>query len=127
MYRKDQYATYNGKEYRIVRTRKNELFLISNDDQDVKKGFKKYAEGVYEKKINESEITDVFYIYSVAEYKGHEFEVVGSKGEDTVIIGTSNAEIAEELEFSRTDKYYYEKIVSIELVNIYEKREKASM
>lgn len=117
MVRLGTYINYNGKEYKIVRTKENELFLISNDDQDVENGFTLYAEDIYHKKVNRSEITDVFYVRTVATYKGFEFEVLGIQNEDTVV-GTNNAQLAEELGFTRTDKFYYEKVVSADEVVI---------
>ncbi|MFS0864284.1 hypothetical protein [Fredinandcohnia sp. 179-A 10B2 NHS] len=118
MARKGNYTNYNGKEYKIVRTKESEIFLLSNDNQDVEKGFEKYAEGVYQKKVNESELTDVFYVHPVGKYKGHEFDVIVNQSGDKVNLGTNNAKLAEELGFNRTDKFYYEKVVSADEVVI---------
>ncbi|WP_449536244.1 hypothetical protein [Ferdinandcohnia sp. Marseille-Q9671] len=87
MIRKGNYANYNGKEYKFVRTKENELFLISNDYQDVENGFEKYAKGVYQKKVNESDLTEVFYVHPVGIYKGHEFDVLVSQKGKTLNIG----------------------------------------
>jgi hypothetical protein len=126
MIRKGKYALYNGDEYRFAKSKANTIELISNNLADLNKGFKKYAENVYVKTVTLGEIDKLFYIYSYAKYKGVEFPA--SKGEDgTVLLDTSDTELAKQLGFERTDKYQYSKYVPYDEVDIFEKVEPYKM
>ncbi|WP_405101042.1 hypothetical protein [Oceanobacillus sp. FSL H7-0719] len=122
MVRKGDYTYYDGKEYRLVTDRNGKTFLISNDSTDIKKGFQKYSDGVFQKEIDLNEIGDIYYIHPYAIYNGEEFDAKVNKGKNTVKLGTSNSTLATKMGFDRVDKYYYEKNVSVDKVNLFEKK-----
>lgn len=79
---------------------------------------------MFQKEIDRKELGDVYYIHPYAVYKGKEFDAIVNEKRNTVNIGTSDATIAGNMGFDRTDKYYYEKNVSIDEVSLFEKKEK---
>jgi hypothetical protein len=122
MIRKGKYALYNGIEYRFTKSKSKKLELISNNLNDLNKGFKIYAENVYVKAVTLNEIEKLFYIYSYAKYKGEEFPA--SQGSDgTILLNTSDTQLAKKLGFDRTDKYQYSKYVSYDEVDLFERVE----
>ena len=122
MVRKGDYTYYDGKEYRVVTDRNGKTFLISDDRTAIKKGFQKYSDGVFQKEIDLNEIGEVYYIHPYAIYNGEEFDAKVNKNNNTVNLTTSNATLAKKKGFDRVDKYYYEKNVSIDKVNLFEKK-----
>jgi hypothetical protein len=75
------------------------------------------------KKVLKNQLEQVFKIYTFAIYRGFKLSVGNVKGEE-VLIGTSDSKIAEQLNFDRTDKYFYEKWVNrSELELLEEKKE----
>lgn len=122
MVRKGDYTYYDGKEYRVVTDRNGKTFLISDDRTAIKKGFQKYSDVVFQKEIDLNEIGEVYYIHPYAIYNGEEFDAKVNKNNNTVNLTTSNATLAKKKGFDRVDKYYYEKNVSIDKVNLFEKK-----
>lgn len=124
MIRNGNYTKYNGKEYRVITDKTGRTYLLSTNKAELKNGFHEYASGVFQKKVDQKELDDVYYIHPYAIYKGKEFDAIVNKKANTVNLGTSNATIAGDMGFTRTDKYYYEKNVSINEVSLIEKKEK---
>lgn len=114
------YTNFNGKEYKVIsRDRNGKTFLLS-DSAEV--GFDKYDEGIYEKEINKADLTNFYSIEPRAKYEGYTFPVRTKIIKGNVCIGTDNAELAKKLNFERTDKYFYEKWISKEDIQIIEER-----
>ncbi|HHQ1173347.1 TPA: hypothetical protein ACSKOY_001504, partial [Listeria innocua] len=66
-------------------------------------------------------IKELYEISDIVVYKEKEFESI-TETKDFFRIGTINTEIAKELNFERTDKYYYEKWVPKNEVKIEKER-----
>ncbi|MEC5425165.1 hypothetical protein QGM71_16890 [Virgibacillus sp. C22-A2] len=124
MVRKGEYTNYNGEEYRLVKGSRGKSFLISNASKDLKKGFERYADGVYQKEIDSNEVGDVYYIHPYAIYRDKEYDAIVNEKKKTVNLGTSDSTIANSMGFDRTDKYYYEKIVPLDEVILCERKKK---
>ncbi|MGM7723473.1 hypothetical protein [Metabacillus sp. Hm71] len=124
MIRKGKYVLYNGEEYKFtnLNSHLNSIELVSNKPNDLNKGFNLYAENVFVKTVSLNDIEKLFYVYLYVRYKGKEFPA--SDGKDgTILLDTSDAEIAKELDFEQTDKYQYSKYVPFQEVDIFEKIE----
>lgn len=120
--RKGNYTIYGNKEYRFTIEEDNSISLISNDIIDLQKGFKKYAHGVYIKSVESNELKETYYVHPFALYKEEKFDAIVDEMNQRVNLGTGDADIARKLSFDRTDKYYYEKWVSIEDVELFEEK-----
>lgn len=122
------YTIYKNQEYRVNENNGN-AELISNDINDVKKGFTEYkpeknlTPRIFTKIVDSSEIGDIYEIKTYALYKGFEFPVIGKNDQGYILFSGGYSELMDKLEFSRTDKYGYEKIVKEENLDlIYEKK-----
>ncbi|WP_257348171.1 hypothetical protein [Pseudalkalibacillus decolorationis] len=126
MIRTGTYALYNGNEYRFRRIDDQTIRLISNNKSDTSKGFVHLAENVYTMDVRVSKIDDLYYIYSDGIYKGNKFGATeGSKGK--VLLSTPDAQLAEQYDFDRTDKYLYSKYVDYSEVEIVEETKPYSL
>lgn len=76
--------------------------------------------GFYKKKVNISELDKVFRAEHYVIIDGTELDVLGQKDE-MVLVGTSDARVAERLGLGRTDKYYYEKWIAKQNTEIKER------
>ena len=130
--KKNTFAKYNNKIYKISKWNKNQIRLISNDISDLNFGFHKKA--YPNNYINKDSLPDVFFcdveikaidmIYEIttkAIYDNCTFDLLSHNTNETVI-GTSNSELAQKYHFDRTDKYYYELKVPTADINIMEER-----
>ncbi|MFD0671927.1 hypothetical protein [Cohnella sp. GCM10027633] len=122
--RKGRYAHYKGKEYRVYPHQYGGYSLVSCDEADLELGFIEEDPSTYTKHVNEGELDGLHKIASYAEYNGEKFDVSIHIQDGKVNLGTSNAAIAESLNFQRTDKYFYEKWVSLDEVRLIEEIEK---
>ncbi|MGX4669008.1 hypothetical protein JNUCC74_07315 [Cerasibacillus sp. JNUCC 74] len=87
------------------------------------KVLKQFILEMYTKKqINLKELEEYYYIESRAIYKNKPFNVMSNEKDGKVYLGTGDAKLAREFNFDRTDKYYYEKWVPKEDVEIIEER-----
>ena len=94
MYKEGSYAIYQGKEYRMIKKKNGEIYLISYDKADLDKGFEydgiskhKYSVGLLKyKKVVQKEMLDSTYnIANHAEYKGYEFHIMTIKGSNVLL------------------------------------------
>lgn len=123
------YTTYKNQEYRVNESDGN-AELISNDINDVaKNGFieykpeRKLIPRIFTKIVDSSEIGDIYEIKTYVLYQGFEFPVIGKNDKGYILFFGGYSELMDKLEFSRTDKYGYEKIVKEENLDlIYEKK-----
>ncbi|STZ50458.1 hypothetical protein [Neisseria dentiae] len=135
MIRYNIYTVYQGKEYR-VRNNNGLAKLISNDADDLKKGFiekipdtknlkytpEQLAKKVYTLNVSPSEIGDVYEIATFALYQGYEFRIKYEENGNYILVGEYSP-LLKKLEFERVDKYGYEKSVRKEDVDlVYEKK-----
>jgi hypothetical protein len=130
--RKGMFAEYKGSIYQAEIIDDLLIKLVSRDVDDKEFGFKLkiYPENyrgienlpeVYFRDVNRDDIIELFEIYPISKYKGHKFNITGEKS-GYIHLGTNDATIAKDLGFERTDKYYYEKWVPKNEVEIFEER-----
>ncbi|WP_052353853.1 hypothetical protein [Neobacillus jeddahensis] len=128
--RKGLFAKYSGKIYRANIQKDSLIKLISEDANDEDLGFKmkiypdyyKNKESLpklYIKEVSKHKINELFEVETKVKYKGYIFNVSSEKG-GNYYIGTTDAALAKALNFDRTDKYYYEKWVAEEDVEVFE-------
>ncbi|MBU5465781.1 hypothetical protein KQI49_02930 [Virgibacillus sp. MSJ-26] len=126
------YADYLKKVYQVSDIDGDKIRLVSKDKNDKELGFKlkvypdfyKEKENLprlYIKEVIKKDLNDLFELSTLAIYKNNKFEFI-SKSKDRVLLGTTDAALANKLKFDRTDKYYYEKWVSIEDVELFEEK-----
>lgn len=135
----DNYAVYKGQIYRVSELDGTSVRLVSDDKTTLSLGFnlripdKKYFEDpkykgfhfpdVYIKIVQKKELEDLYRINYYVEYEGLSFQIVTTNSlRKTVTIGTNNAEIADRYDFIRPDKYYFEKELSLNDVQVVEEK-----
>ena len=126
------YAIYKNYLYRATHIKDNDVELVSEDKISLDIGFVKYViEGnipagipdIYIKKVNKTELDELFKIEYFAEYEGLSFQIVTINSlRKTVTIGTNNAEIADRYDFIHPDKYYFEKELPLNDVQVVEEK-----
>ena len=62
MIRKGKYASYFGEEYRFRVLAGNRIKLISNNPSDINNGFTSLDQTIFMKKVNISDIDQLFFI-----------------------------------------------------------------
>lgn len=120
--KKGLFAKYKGQFYQADVQNDSTIRLISKRPADIRMGFNakeypKYYKNntelpvLYIKDVNKNELEELVKIENKFKYKGYEFDI-SIEREGKYYIGTTDASIANRLNFERTDKYYYEKWVS---------------
>ncbi|EGH7370838.1 hypothetical protein IEQ47_002877, partial [Listeria monocytogenes] len=115
----------------------NTVRLVSSNEQDIQKGFvkKEYPDNYLNKEklpdlyiceVDFSCIKELYEISDIVLYKEKEFEYI-DETKELLKIGTINTEVAKELNFERTDTYYYEKWVPKNEVEIKKERKNISL
>ncbi|MDO6657828.1 hypothetical protein [Anaerobacillus sp. 1_MG-2023] len=128
---KGVYARYNQNVYSVSKNDLNYIRMVSKNKSDLNNGFveKTYPNNIkdiknlpeiYIKEVKRSEVEQLFKLDYKAKYNGHIFNVVFPKDQTKVKLGTTDAELAKENDFERTDKYYYEKLVDVQDVKLIE-------
>lgn len=127
-----KFAKYKEVIYKVSKIGDNTVRLVSSNEQDIQKGFvkKEYPDNYLNKEklpdlyiceVDFSCIKELYEISDIVVYKEKEFESI-TETKDSFRIGAINTEIAKELNFERTDKYYYEKWVPKNEVKIKKER-----
>lgn len=124
--RMGQFAIYNGTEYSFFQSFNHTIRLISNNPDDMLKGFTIDAKGRYSKVVEDSEVESAYGIEVHCKYKGYKFYVVEDK-EDKVVIGNStNESLVKLLQLDYIERGFYTKLVDkdeitdvVEIKNIY--------
>ena len=127
MIRKGKYASYLGEEYWFRVLDGNRIKLISNNPSDINNGFTLLDQTIYTKIVNISDVDKLFIISPYAKYKGELFTASGEGGTGKVLLDTTDTELAKEMDFERTDKYMYSKIVEWDEVEIIEQKKVLSL
>ena len=122
MIRKGKYASYHGEEYRFRVLDGNRIKLISNNPSDVNNGFTPLDQTIFTKIVNISDVDQLFFISPYAKYKDELFTASEEGGTGKVLLDTTDTELAKEMDFERTDKYMYSKIVEWDEVEIIEQK-----
>ncbi|MGG0721433.1 hypothetical protein [Bacillus mycoides] len=121
--RRNKYAIYNEKEYKIVQI-DNHLELISRDEQDLKNGFVPYDRdpNLFIKVVEKSDLETAYDVTPFAVYKGIEFLVIGLNEEKgTVDIYGIDQKVARELGMSTAGRGELSKTVNLVDVKLIEK------
>lgn len=135
--RKGLFAKYKESNYQAEILSDSLIKLVSSEVKDKELGFnlKIYPEyykdaknlpKLYLKEVNRNDIIELFEVFPKSRYKGHEFNVSREKN-GNVNIGTVDATLAKKMGFERTDKYYYEKWVPKNEVEIFEERKEIKL
>ncbi|EAA0025433.1 hypothetical protein EFX44_14700 [Listeria monocytogenes] len=132
-----KFAKYKEVIYKVSKFGDNTVRLVSSNGQDIQKGFvkKEYPDNYLNKEklpdlyiyeVDFSCIKELYEISDIVLYKEKEFEYI-DETKELLKIGTINTEVAKELNFERTDKYYYEKWVPKNEVEIKKERKNISL
>ena len=125
--KKGRYAIFNGKEYKVYMNEDDSLDLVSHEANDVNNGFIEQYPNTYVKKVSGNEITNIHRIIPYAKYQGIQFDVNDQEKNGEIHLGTIDATLAKDFGFERTDKYYYEKWVPKNEVEIFEERKEIKL
>jgi hypothetical protein len=115
---------YKNKEYSFFKKPDGSVNLISYEPESVSDGFEKHdlIPGAFVKKLRLGDLKTAYEIKTFAKYNGTEVNVTTEK-DNLICIGTADASMAEKLGMERTDKFYYEKWVPKEDVELFELKE----
>ncbi|MGC6768034.1 hypothetical protein [Enterococcus sp. LJL51] len=116
------YAVFKNEVYQANDITSKTVTLVSRKKETEKLGFTKYIfpkefenrdilPDIYEKIVDKSELTELYRAEYYAIYKNQKFSVRSSLNKENVVLGSSDAQLVNELGFKRTDKYFYEKEV----------------
>jgi hypothetical protein len=120
MIRNGEYCLYKNREYEFTRDMDGNLLIVSENPQMVKEGFiNKLKSCVYSKKVKSDELSNCYQVTTKGEIKG-QIVNVSKQHKNKYYVGTSNTKVAQKLGLERTDKYYYEKWVPKNEVEIFE-------
>lgn len=116
------FAIYNGKEYEVSPMGEDSYALISTDLKDLKQGFSQHFSGKYIKNVKRDTLQELYFINTLALYRGHKFGVSAEK-DDQLLIGTSDYELLEKFNLVFVDRGVYEKWVDkCDLEKIWEEK-----
>jgi hypothetical protein len=119
------YAIYKGKEYEAGAMELDVFSLRSYDHNDVSRGFSLYKGIVYVKRVQRSELEEVYSITTFAEYKGIKLQAIKEDGNKILLSGVvGDYRVFESLGMDMVEKGVYEKWVSkSDIAVIYEEKE----
>ncbi|RIW30397.1 hypothetical protein D3H55_16820 [Bacillus salacetis] len=128
---KGTFAKYKNKTYRVTSIEGDVLRLVSKDQEDLKYGFKEKVYPSYYKdsadlpklfvyEIKKEEADEIYEVDYKAKFNGNVFNLSFNKTATQLRLGTSNAELAKENGFDRMDKYYYDKEVNQDEIEVLE-------
>lgn len=118
------YAIYKGKEYEAG-TMESDVFLLrSYDHNDVSRGFSLYKGIVYVKRLQRSDLEEVYRITTFAEYKGTKLQAIKEDGNKILLSGVvGDYRVFESLGMDIVEKGVYQKWVNkSDVAAIYEEK-----
>ena len=120
MLRSGDFAFYHNQEYELYENGNDTVNLVTNKNQSIEHGFiKDPFSNRFEKTVNVQEVTNAYHIKTYGKYKNVEVNVL-TVDEQSYLIGTPDAAKAQLLNLDRIDKYFYEKWVPKDEVEIFE-------
>ncbi len=120
MLRSGDFALYHNQEYELYENGDGTINLVTDHPQSIEHGFiKDPISNRFEKTVNVQEITNAYQIKTYGKYKNVEVNI-RTEDEQKYLIGTPDAAKAQLLNLDRTDKYFYEKWVPKDEVEIFE-------
>ncbi|WP_026692775.1 hypothetical protein [Peribacillus kribbensis] len=128
---KGTFAKYTSKIFRVSNIDGDSIRLVSENQADLNNGFKEkiypssYKDSanlprLYIKEIKKAELDELYEVDYKARYKGNIYNLSFNKAGSQFRLGTTDAELAKQNGFERTDKYYYEKVVDQDEIEILE-------
>lgn len=119
--RNDHYATFRGKEFRLVYLNDGSLELVSEDPVDLTIGFSKHSEGIFVLKVKKEDLTNPREISTYAKYKGHCFFVESSKADSAVLVTECSPALANQLGLEQMERdIFYKKVRISEISDLWE-------
>jgi len=126
---KGVFAVYNAKIYKVSSVKGNLVRLVSSDKNDKKNGFyeKIYQSTVqntstlpqlFVKEVKKEEVDKIYEVDFKAKFNGNVYNLTFNKVTNSFTLGTNDAKLARENGFERTDKYYYEKQINEDEIEI---------
>ena len=115
------YATYNGKDYKAAKVN-DELYKLIDDGTQTSLGFKvsEFAPLVYIKIVQRPDLDRVYIVKTYADFQGERLEVAEDNN-DTLMLATSDARVAQRLGMDKIDRYDYRlKVCKGEVLRIIE-------
>ncbi|KEZ47627.1 MULTISPECIES: hypothetical protein [Metabacillus] len=125
MIKKGEYGIYKGEEYSIIPEGSGKVTLRTRDKASAQNGFQAAGlkKNVFIKQIDQSELENAYEYKLSANYRGQEFAIEGVNEENgTIILKSMDPESVDKLGFSSLGKYEYIKKVSVDDVQIQEKK-----
>lgn len=90
-----RYGLYKGKEYRLVKPKRDSISLVSHSKSDLENGFDEYDEGIYVKVIKKTDLEDVYRIHSSAVFRGERFGILAESDKNNTYTLSGNEAHAE--------------------------------
>lgn len=113
--RNGKFAIYKGIEYKFSSKGNKQVLLLSNDANDINRGFSASIHpGSYVKTVLRDELDEAYSIFTLAIYKGQEFLIRSEENGKVHIEGSGNEDLVSTLGFDYTeDRGIYRKWVNI--------------
>ncbi len=106
------FAVYKSIEYKFSSKGGNQILLMSNDSNDLKRGFgKSIHPGSYIKTVSRDEVDDAYSIFTFGIYKGHQFGIRAEEDGKVCIEGSGNENLMVSLDMDLVDRGVYRKWV----------------
>ncbi|MBK7545577.1 MAG: hypothetical protein IPI26_08265 [Elusimicrobia bacterium] len=119
--RNDYYATFRGKEFRLVYLNDGGLELVSEDPVDLAIGFSKHSEGIFTLKAKKEDLSNPREISTYAKYKGHRFFVESSKADSAILVTECSPALADQLGLEQMERdIFYKKVLISEISDVWE-------
>lgn len=101
MFRKGRFAIWQGKEFPVV-SQKRKYYLQSDDENDIKNGFKSMdSRNVYFKEVVLEELEDAYEIFPFAVLSGYRFSIESyNENNDMITLVTNNPYAAKKVDVS---------------------------
>lgn len=129
MFKRGNYVEIHDYLYRVIK-RDDRYIIISDNKESLKKGFVPYKESndTFIKILTKKEISK-YGIYKITPkiFYNDLFFSIKEENESMYYIGTSNFEIAQNLNFEHTDKYFYEKWIQKKDGKLVEEKEEIEL
>lgn len=115
------YCEYRGHTFNYSVDIDGEIYISTKDKVLIDDSFDgPNKRGIYQKKVTKADLDAIYRVENYVVIDGREFDVL--KLDDRgVLLGTNDASTAELLEFERSDRYYYEKWIDANEVEIKER------
>ncbi|WP_416655679.1 hypothetical protein [Bacillus amyloliquefaciens] len=116
------YCIFKGEEYEMSEDMDGNLLILTDNPLSIKEGFiDRFNSKVFSKIVTPHEITNCYSIKTKGKLDGKVVNI-SKETTDQYYVGTSDSLIAQELGLEQTDKYYYDKWISKDRVEVFEEK-----